>query len=79
MQRNRRRSLKGPIVFSWVLVWFGTILVVNPDRTVTQAGIALWGMGILLQYGVACAWFMGRPSSGATAEPAKPRRLPARV
>lgn len=78
MQRTKRRSLKGPILFSWILIWFGTILIANPERTMTQAGVALWSIGILLQYGMVCTWFIGRPSSGARVEPAK-HRVPARV
>lgn len=78
MQRNRRRAPKGPILLSWVLIWLGTIFVANASEGVAQAGIALWSMGILLQYGMGYIWFIGRPSSGATAEPTK-RRVAARV
>jgi hypothetical protein len=78
MTRNRSRSLKGPILLSWVLIWLGTILVANSSRVFVQAGIAMWLVGILLQYGMGYIWFIGRPSSGATADPL-PRRAAARV
>lgn len=78
MKRTRRHSLKGPILLSWLLIWFGTILIANPERATTQVGVALWGVGILIQYGMTYIWFIGRPSSGATAARSK-RRVPASV
>jgi hypothetical protein len=73
MCKSKQRSLRRPIAVSWFLIWFGTILVVNPDRWLRYAGIAAWGVGILIQYGMACIWFTGRPSSGVTAERPRPR------
>lgn len=78
MKKSRRHSLKGPILLSWLLIWFGTILIANPGRAATQAGVCLWGVGILIQFGMTYIWFIGRPSSGATVGRSK-RRVPAGV
>jgi hypothetical protein len=73
MRRSRQRSLKAPVLLSWALLWFGTILVANPDRAAREIGVLLWGCGLLVQYGLGCLWFIGRITPGPTVTQPKPR------
>jgi hypothetical protein len=79
MIERRRRSSRAWVVAAWTLIWFGTILAVNPRPSWSQLGAVLWGAGLLVQLVVVARWFIGRPASGETITDAKPRRVPARV
>lgn len=79
MIERKKRSVRPLVVVAWTLIWFGTILAVNPRPLWSQIGAGLWGAGLLVQLVVVARWFIGRPASGATVTDAKPRRAAARV
>lgn len=53
------------VVASWVLIWFGTILVVNPRVSVSSMGAGLWATGFLIQMVIVTRWLTARPGPGA--------------
>lgn len=53
------------VVASWVLIWFGTILAVNPRAPLSGIGAALWAAGFMIQMVIVARWTRGRPGSGA--------------
>jgi Zn-dependent membrane protease YugP len=64
-------------VAAWTLIWFGTILAVNPLASLSQLGVILWSAGILLQFVLVARWFINRPASGAPVTDAKRRHAAA--
>lgn len=77
MATNRRRRASRPsVVAAWTLIWFGTILVINPHNTVSQIGAVLWVIGVIVQLIIVARWLIGRPSSGTPVTGAKPQRVP---
>lgn len=79
MIERKKRSFRPLVVGAWTLIWFGTILAVNPRPTWSQFGAVLWGAGLVVQLMVVARWFIGPPASGEAARAAKPRRVPVRV
>lgn len=65
--------MKRPILGSWILIWFETVLIANPDRIMRQTGVLLRVCGIVVQYGLGCRWFIGRATRGPTATRPSPR------
>lgn len=63
--KRRRRSGRASVVAAWTLIWFGTILAVNPRASLSQLGVMLWGAGIVLQFVIVARWLSNRPASGA--------------
>ena len=79
MIKRKRRSARASVVAAWTLIWFGTILAVNPRASLSQLGVMLWGAGIVLQFVIVVRWFSNRPASGATVTEAKHRHVAARA
>jgi hypothetical protein len=79
MTNRRRRASRPRVVAAWTLIWFGTILAINPDQSLSQFGAVLWIAGVLIQLFLVVRWLIGRPSSGAPVLETRPRRVPARV
>lgn len=52
-RHHRERRLIGA---SWTLIWFGTILSVNRDESVSRIGALLWGAGFVIQTVVVARW-----------------------
>lgn len=72
-----RPSARSSVFAAWTLIWFGTILSINPQGALSQLGAGLWVAGVGVQLLVVARW--GRPSSGAPVARRKPPRVPARV
>jgi hypothetical protein len=79
MIERSRHSSRPWVVAAWTLIWFGTILSVNPRTLWSQFGAVLWGAGLLVQLVIVARWFIGRPASGKPVAHTKPRGVPARV
>ncbi|MBW3573022.1 MAG: hypothetical protein KY467_18150 [Gemmatimonadetes bacterium] len=77
MTRRRRGSAR--VVVAWTLIWFGTILAVNPRPSIAVLGATLWGVGIAPQFVIVGRWFMDSPPPAGPVRDAEPRQLPARV
>jgi hypothetical protein len=66
----RRHPNRRWIMIAWMLIWFGTILVVNPRDSLSRVGVLLWSAGIVLQLVSGGWWLLGRSGSGpSTIEP----------
>jgi hypothetical protein len=35
---------------TWILIWFGVIMIAQHDHTVRVTGVALWAAGVVLQF-----------------------------
>lgn len=79
MRRSRRRPTRASVVAAWTLIWFGTILAVNPRASISQLGVIVWSAGILLQFVIVVRWFINRPASRAPVTDAKRRHAEARA
>jgi hypothetical protein len=79
MSSRRRKASRRGVVAAWTLIWFGTILAINPGQTLSQIGAVVWAAGVLVQLIIVARWIIGRPSSGAPITNAKPHRVPAHV
>jgi hypothetical protein len=79
MIKRRRRSARVSVTAAWTLIWFGTILAVNPRASLSQLGAVLWGAGIVLQFVIVARWFSNRPASGAAVTDTKRRHVAARA
>ena len=78
MTSRRRKASRPTVVAAWALIWFGTILAINPRASLSQIGAALWIAGVVVQLIIVARW-LGRPPSGAPIAERKPTRVPARV
>jgi hypothetical protein len=79
MIERKKRSVRPLVLVAWTLIWFGTILAVNPRATWSQLGAVLWAAGLAVQLLVVARWLIGRPASGQAVTGGKPRRVPTRV
>lgn len=79
MIKRRRRSPRVSVVAAWTLIWFGTILAVNPRTSLSQLGAVLWGGGVVLQLLIVGRWFINRPAPGAAIREPEHRRVAARA
>lgn len=79
MIERRRQSSRPLVVGAWTLIWFGTVLAVNPRPAFSQLGAVLWGAGVAVQLLIVARWITGGPASGEPAGAAGPRRVAARV
>jgi hypothetical protein len=79
MTSRRRKASRAGVVAAWTLVWFGTILAINPRQPVSQVGVVVWGAGLLVQLFIVARWFRGRPASGAPIREPRPTRVHAGV
>jgi hypothetical protein len=61
---TRRHPSRPRIMIAWILIWFGTILVVNPRDSISRVGVLLWSVGIVLQLVSGGRWLLGRSGSG---------------
>lgn len=64
---------------SWIFIWFGTILIVNPRESISRHGVLLWAAGFAIQVFIVARWLIGRPGSSAPVREAKPRRVPVKA
>jgi hypothetical protein len=39
-------------VFAWIFIWYGVIFLIQEDIFIRNLGLALWGMGIILQFAI---------------------------
>jgi hypothetical protein len=79
MSKSRRRPARATVLVAWTLIWFGTILSVNPGASLSQLGVMLWVAGIAIQLVIVGRWFINRPASGAAVTDAKRRHAAARA
>lgn len=79
MIERKKRSVRCLVMVAWTLIWFGTILGVNPRPMWSQLGTVLWAAGLAVQLLIVARWFTGRPASGEAVTGGKPRRVPTRV
>ena len=57
---TRRHPNLSRILIAWMLIWFGTFLVVNPRDSISRVGVVLWSAGIVLQLVSGGRWLLGR-------------------
>lgn len=80
MIERKKQSLRPMALAAWTLIWFGTILAVNPHAFLSELGAVLWGAGLLVQMTIVARWLGQQPpASGAPAARGRPRRTPVRV
>ena len=79
MIERKKQSSRPLVLAAWTLIWFGTILAVNPRAAWSQLGAVLWAVGVALQLLIVARWFIGHPPSGEPARAGKPRRIAARI
>lgn len=79
MIERRKQSVRPLVLAAWTLIWFGTVLAVNPRPALSQLGAVLWAAGVAVQLLIVARWFIGRPPSGQRAHAGGPRRFAARV
>jgi hypothetical protein len=53
MSERTDHRAKRLVLASWVLIWLGAILAVNPQASLSRSGAVLWGAGIVIQMGIA--------------------------
>lgn len=79
MSRQRQKAPMRLVAASWILIWFGTILAVNPREAISHVGAGLWASGLLIQYVIGVRWLIGRPASDPPSEAPRPSRMTIRV
>jgi hypothetical protein len=52
MSERTDRRAKRLVLASWVLIWLGAILAVNPQEALSRSGAVLWGAGMVIQMGI---------------------------
>ena len=79
MIERRKQSSRPLALAAWTLIWFGTILAVNPRAALSQLGAVLWAAGVAVQLLIVARWLIGPPAPGESARPARPRSVAARI